>query len=595
MKINATNIARLTHTLYSWLIPASLFLAVVTGIHDAPTFALSLVNLAGTLGLFLFLTKAILNRKLSLPPGRIAAVSLGLLALMILASALNRSNPLVALVSPGMIIFSSLGLLLIYSASPAQKLVRQSFYALIAAAASLSLVLLLSFVGKLNLPLSNFRLFGFNLTLGGLLTLNLAALYLVIALVKNIWLKLAVVLILISVFIPARHFPWRLAETTPLSVNYNLVLEQTKNLPALVAGNGLVAYSQYFARFRPLSFNTGNYWQDKYLSAFNLPLSLFQFGGLVGVGLFAYLCYLVYQKHKQDIDIDSNDSRNLQILFLWFGALAIILPFSLLTLLGLLYCLILLVSDLDLTKTVIKLKPWLVIGLIVPTIGVFAIIAFFSLRSLLAEYSYQAARSETEKNLIVLAYDRQRVAVNWYPYEPRYRIAYSLTNVILATKVSVELGANETDRANITSLIQQAIREAQQATIWTPKQPETWQNLGTVYSQLVDIAGGALDWSARSYATAIAADQQNPQLPIDLGMIFMTGGKPNDAIPYFQLAAELKPGWARPYLNLALAFDKLGKLADAKAAITQASRLAANDDPDAALISTIFNAIFAKK
>ena len=126
----------------------------------------------------------------------------------------------------------------------------------------------------------------------------------------------------------------------------------------------------------------------------------------------------------------------------------------------------------------------------------------------------------------------------------------------LANALASQEEPSDEDRNNIIQLIQQAIREAKNATALDPNSPIAWQNLASVYRQLIGLADNAESWTVAAYTQAIALDPVNPQLRLDLGGVYFSLGNYEEAIRLFSQAVEAKPDWANAYYNLAAAYSQ---------------------------------------
>jgi tetratricopeptide (TPR) repeat protein len=76
---------------------------------------------------------------------------------------------------------------------------------------------------------------------------------------------------------------------------------------------------------------------------------------------------------------------------------------------------------------------------------------------------------------------------------------------------------------------------------------------------------GQLDAAQREYLEALRLRRDDANAWQRAGVVLSEQGKPAEAIPYFQRAIELTPGWPEPRRRLALALLSLGRKDEARA------------------------------
>ncbi|MBI4225854.1 tetratricopeptide repeat protein, partial [Candidatus Roizmanbacteria bacterium] len=199
-----------------------------------------------------------------------------------------------------------------------------------------------------------------------------------------------------------------------------------------------------------------------------------------------------------------------------------------------------------------------------------AITAYFLARSYLAEYYFKKSLDGLANKNIKIAYDNQRLAILTNRYIERYRIAFSQTNLLIANstaqKASQQLNNQQLainnkssdvlspqDRQTISQAIQAAIEEGKAAVSLNSEKAGNWENLGDIYSNLVNTAEGANQWAISSYQRAITLDPQNVKYRIILGGVYYLQGNYTEAGRYFEQAIALKPDWPNAHYNLAWA------------------------------------------
>lgn len=186
-------------------------------------------------------------------------------------------------------------------------------------------------------------------------------------------------------------------------------------------------------------------------------------------------------------------------------------------------------------------------------------------------------------------YDAQREAIQYNPRRDAYRRAYANTNISVAQLVAAERGEalTDTERQDVVTLIQQAIREVRIITeVLYPTNALNWQIRGRVYQSLLGVARGADTWALHAFQQAIILAPQDAQLRVDLGGLFLQlaivvpledgtqGDPPSSDIPSapdtrmtnllraeaaFQDAIRLKPDFANGHFNLAVLYQEAGR------------------------------------
>ncbi len=91
-----------------------------------------------------------------------------------------------------------------------------------------------------------------------------------------------------------------------------------------------------------------------------------------------------------------------------------------------------------------------------------------------------------------------------------------------------------------------------------PQKVTNWQNLASVYRQIINVAENAPVWAISTYQQAIIRDPRNPALRLDLGGIFYLFQNYAEAQRLFEQAVSLKPDWSNAHYNLAWAYYQQG-------------------------------------
>lgn len=215
---------------------------------------------------------------------------------------------------------------------------------------------------------------------------------------------------------------------------------------------------------------------------------------------------------------------------------------------------------------------------------------YYTLRDVQSNLAFAQSAQHLANNAPVRdIYDAQRAAIQYNPRRDAYRRAYANTNISVAQLVASERGESltDTERQDVVTLIQQAIREVRIITeVLYPTNALNWQIRGRVYQSLLGVARGADTWALHAFQQAIILAPQDPQLRVDLGGLFLRlaieapiedgtqGDPPGNEIPSapdtratnllraeaaFQDAIRLKPDFANGHFNLAVLYQEAGR------------------------------------
>lgn len=204
-------------------------------------------------------------------------------------------------------------------------------------------------------------------------------------------------------------------------------------------------------------------------------------------------------------------------------------------------------------------------------------------RVVVADYFWRQSLVATSKNDGSGAYNNQIKAIGINPGFADYRAVYSQTNMALAQGfLSTENGAEVTEenKEKASTLVQQAVREAQAAVSLDQGIAAYWMNLGAIYRSLVGTVDNTLDWSMQSYQQAAIVDPVNPNINMEMGSMMYGAERYDLAERYFEEAVMDKSDMANGWYNWAYAAKKQNKLQDAVTRLSQALKLVPADSSD---------------
>jgi len=391
-------------------------------------------------------------------------------------------------------------------------------------------------------------------------------------------LKSAVAILLILVLLVSgglavyQMLPGKPAALTllPYSSAWAIAVEAFKQKPLL--GVGPVNFISAFNRFRPVSFNLTDFWNLRFGVASSFLFQLWTELGLLGLAAFVFLLVSLGKYIKRSKNISEFAGLIAAIL------LGLFLPQNF----PLLFALFVSLARISETKEKLTLPltgnfRWLPLAGI---ILLFSPLVWFAVRAYEGEIYFKKSLDALAKNDGLGTYNNQIKAIQKNPYRTDFRLAYSQTNLALANNLAVKQDLNDQDRANITQLVQQAIREGRTAVALNPTNAATWENLAQIYRQLINFAQGADQWAVAAYQQAVVNDPINPRLRLDLGGLFYALGNYDEAQKIFRVVVDLKPDYANGWYNLAAAYREDKKYQQAYQAIQQTLALVPTDSAD---------------
>lgn len=386
-------------------------------------------------------------------------------------------------------------------------------------------------------------------------------------------------------------------------------------LQGLLFGSGFGEYLMDFARFKQAAFNLNpTLWTFSFTHSSSFVLELLATTGILGFFSFLFLCYKVLRE------------RPLFVPLLIVLAVSFILPLSFYTLAVIFFLLAIYSSlrgliepqkyfDVELELVALK-KGFLAFA---PESGrekgygrilsytIFAIIIVLSLFIGYVSYDYLATNIVFERSIVAaaqnngqLTYSNQSAALNSFTgkYNDVYYRVFSQTNLSLANSLaaSVPKGASPSAQTQQTiyTLVQQSINTARQATTISPLSTIDWQNLATIYRNLIGFGQNADQFAILAEQQAIQLDPTNPQGYISLGGIYYQLGQWDKAQEQFQQAANMKPDFANAYYNIAHSLIQKNDLKDALTSLQTVASLVAKDPTSLSKVNDEIKAIEAQ-
>lgn len=380
-------------------------------------------------------------------------------------------------------------------------------------------------------------------------------------------------------------------------------------IQGLLFGAGFGNFGVVFTRFKQAAFNLDpNLWSFTFFRSSSFVLELLATTGILGLLSFFFLIYKVVRE------------RPIFIPLILIIAVGFVLPFSfsLQALLFIFLALFVALSGLEeekenrffdvelqlvalkkgfltLTPTeeekskqggISKLLPLFIFAIIVAAcLG----LGFLSTRYLLSNIRFQQSLIAASKNDGNSTYTFQKDALQLFGFSDSYFRVFSQTNLSLASNLvagtSNKTAPNTQTTQTIYALIQQSINAGRQATTLSPQTAINWQNLATIYRNLIGFGQNADSFAILSAQQAINLDPNNPNEYINLGGIYYQLSQWDKAQPLFQQAINLKPDFPNAYYNLGHTLIQKGDLKGALAQFQTVKSLVSNDSANLAKIN----------
>lgn len=379
--------------------------------------------------------------------------------------------------------------------------------------------------------------------------------------------------------------------------------DASRTAQGFLFGSGYGTYNTDFTRFKQQSFNANtNLWSFTFFRSSSYVLELLATAGVLGLGAFFLILFGVFKS----IGLAPLKKNPFFLGFVIATISAFLLPFGFVLQTLFFIVLALLLTDegikqnnkfYDLEFNFVALKKGVITTAAMqwnPTTGtytpagpvteksfsIFMPITFFIFCLILAGYLgyqmimyvssdivFQHSLNAAAANNGLQTYNDQTNAINLFPSRDVYYRVYSQTNLALANSIASSQPKDATPTAQvqqtISTLIQQSINSARSATAISPLTSLNWQNLSSIYRNLIGFGQNAEQFSLLANQQATVLDPTNPNLYINQGGVYYQLGKWDDAIRQFQISINLKPDLANAYYNLGHALEQKGDLENA--------------------------------
>lgn len=384
----------------------------------------------------------------------------------------------------------------------------------------------------------------------------------------------------------------------PLTASWNIALDGLKSVQTFFFGVGLSGFATFYKSVKPLFLNATPFWNILPTSASSEFLSLLTTTGMVGFLAFLSLPLLTLKS----LTLSTTYDLQPKLLFYLSGLALIFSPGSIPLLLIFFTSLGLLNAQPPHTHSLARPLTFILAGVSLALVG---LISYYGARVVLAEVDMRQAQIALANNDGRRVYDKNIAALGLLPSLTSYHLSASQVNFSIAAALSQKDSLTDTERQNVSQLVSQSIREAKLAANLSPNDSSTWQNLGNIYRNLVNVAAGADQFAIQSYSQAVALDPANPLLRLEFGgFLYQLGGSTQKASDMtalyaraqneFQTTIQLKPDYPNSYYNLAKLFETTKDYQNAYLAMQKTLSLLGPNSPDLSQATTELENIKAK-
>lgn len=367
---------------------------------------------------------------------------------------------------------------------------------------------------------------------------------------RDLILLLCVFLVAVSLVASASFYavlPANERITLPFAEAWRIAAQSWSAPVQAIFGVGIENYLAAFSQGRSASLNSTPLWNIRFTMANELVLQIATTMGILGVIGLVFLARSLL-----------NLTKGLLILALFLAPPSL----PMLAIIAGVY----LATTNDHYKTITIHIPshlsWLRVETLILALGISAGGFYFAGRAFVSELTFMRSLEARGRSDGKATYELQIRVLELNPSITRFRIAYSQTNLDIANAIARQARPetqatasgqplSEPDRQTISTLIQQAIREAKIAVSLSPTSPLAWENLARLYHGLTNVAQGADQWAFAAYQQTIAVDPTNPTIRVSYATLLRDLGDTDNAFIQFQNAAYLKSDYALAHYNLA--------------------------------------------
>jgi len=371
-------------------------------------------------------------------------------------------------------------------------------------------------------------------------------------------------------------------------VTFDTISSSIKNA---IIGSGPSTFYYDFVQYKPQQINSGPLWSIRFDKPFNYFIEVLTTIGLVGFFVYLAIIIVIF----------------LLILYIWKSELKVEM-FKRMEFLLLPWLAILIAQAVYFSTTVLITIFWILLSLLIIFLKEFILIkgnneepvnnkslsyetfpelflifysifilfiffsifaGYFAIRFYVADNFYLKGMQESNPDIKVQHFIN---AAKLNKYRSIYHQTLAQAEWLVVLNESFK-PLNERDNNKIQNGVALAVSAAKEAVNISPRLVTAQENLAVIYKNISPLAVDSLDWSVKTFETAIELEKNNPVLYTELGKIYLmkknntAGLNTKDsaelikkAKEYFNKALELKNNYEDANIQLSLLDEEEGKI-----------------------------------
>jgi len=355
-----------------------------------------------------------------------------------------------------------------------------------------------------------------------------------------------------------------------------------------VLGSGISNFHYSFAKFKPESFLSSQFWQVRFDRAGSSIAEILGTTGILGAlgflilfSMFFLISYLYIkaankektsgfqESTKRILDVPDNSQTKPTMLFA--RSIPVLVGFTALLIGQFFYYQI----------AILGFSFWLVMGLGVvswgkgakekkysfrefPEAGLLMSIVFWVVLLALAFLYFSLLRYYTAdvsyRDYLVgngAEIAKLEKAAQSNSFGPTYHIALASAYM---QKLYEEAGKESPNKQVVTDVTALAIQESRRAVELGPNRVGAYEVSGIIYRDIQGIAQGALEWAVKSFEGALSLEPKNPAIINELGKLKLLADDKEAAKVLFEKASAMKKDFVESGLQLALMDEEEGNI-----------------------------------
>lgn len=339
--------------------------------------------------------------------------------------------------------------------------------------------------------------------------------------------------------------------------SWSVMLDTIRAPKSALIGAGMSSYSSAYQVFKPIWVNGTDNWAVTFTQAASMPLTIVTTMGALGLIAWVLVIFKSLRFHKTLL----SGSKAISIFIIFSFLLNLVLPFNtvMLTLQAIaIACLVanekhrlpllqmqaLKIKMLNKPETLsAKSQSFNIVSYVGTGLAMVLIlgVGYLAARSLQAHALMAQSSVAITNNQAVQAYELQQKAVTLNPYFDVFRRRYAATSALIAIALSNKADITETEKQQVSALLQQSVSEARAATTLDALESQNWANLAQIYNNLVGVSEDAVNWAIQSYVTSIETNPNDPLLRLELAAVFVAQEQFEQALGIYDQAINIKP------------------------------------------------------